>query len=93
LGLWLFSFIGRTEERAEYLSIPRGCEEELTALLNSAIQIEDKRNPGEVIKTEFNGCRKKQYPSEIRDYRPEHSLVWQHQFSQLWHCRGKRYAL
>jgi len=47
-----------TQETPEYLSIPRGCEDELLALLESAgasYQVEDKRNPGEPIAAEFNG--------------------------------------
>jgi hypothetical protein len=47
-----------TEESAEYLSIPRGCDEELLALLENAgatYQVEDKRNPGIPIVAEFNG--------------------------------------
>ena len=47
-----------TEETAAYLSIPRGCEDDLMALLdnaNAAYQIDDKRISGETIKVEFNG--------------------------------------
>jgi len=47
-----------TQETTEYLSIPRGCEDELLALLESAgasCQVEDKRNPGMPIAAEFNG--------------------------------------
>jgi len=47
-----------TEESEEYLSIPRGCEDELLALLENAeiaYRLEDKRNPGRHIAAEFNG--------------------------------------
>ena len=47
-----------TEETTEYLSIPRGCEEELLALLENtgaAYHVDDKRNPGVPIAANFNG--------------------------------------
>jgi superfamily II DNA or RNA helicase len=47
-----------TEESAEYLSIPRGCEAGLLTLLddaNAVYQAEDMRNPGEPIEVQFNG--------------------------------------
>lgn len=47
-----------TEETAQYLSIPRGCEDELLSLLSTAdtqYDIEDKRNLGTPIKVSFNG--------------------------------------
>jgi hypothetical protein len=47
-----------TQETPEYLSIPRGCEDELLALLEDAgasYQVEDKRNSGDPIAAEFNG--------------------------------------
>ena len=47
-----------TEENADYLSIPRGCEADLLTLLDSAnavYQVEDKRYPGETIEVQFNG--------------------------------------
>lgn len=50
--------IDTTEETSQYLSIPRGCEDDLLELLNSAnaqYEIDDKRNPGNPIKVDFNG--------------------------------------
>ena len=50
--------IDTTMETSQYLSIPRGCEDELLALLDSAkVQyiIDDKRNIGIPINAEFNG--------------------------------------
>lgn len=50
--------IDTTEETARYLSIPRGCEDDLLELLNSVnahFEVDDKRNPGEGIKVTFNG--------------------------------------
>jgi len=50
--------IDTTEETSQYLSIPRGCEDDLLELLNSAnaqYKIDDKRNPGNPIKVDFNG--------------------------------------
>ena len=50
--------IDLAEETSQYLSIPRGCEDELLSLLNSAgakFDIEDKRNSGISVKVSFNG--------------------------------------
>jgi len=47
-----------SEETARYLSIPRGCEDALLALLSDANTdyfVEDKRNPGQPTTAEFNG--------------------------------------
>ena len=47
-----------TEETPQYLSIPRGCEDDLIALLDNAnaqYSIDDKRNIGTTIDVEFNG--------------------------------------
>jgi hypothetical protein len=50
--------IDTSEETPQYLSIPRGCEDELLSLLESANAeyiIEDKRNCGIPIDVKFNG--------------------------------------
>ena len=50
--------INTTEETSQYLSIPRGCEDELLFLMNSAgaqYDIEDKRNHGIPVKVSFKG--------------------------------------
>ncbi|MDR3344988.1 MAG: DEAD/DEAH box helicase family protein [Oscillospiraceae bacterium] len=56
-----------TREGQEYLSLPRGCEEGLQALLDSAgvqINIDDKRNFGAKIHVDFNGeLRPEQLPA------------------------------
>jgi len=50
--------IDTTEETTQYLSIPRGCEDELFNLFdeaNAQYNIDDKRNAGIPIDVEFNG--------------------------------------
>lgn len=50
--------IDTTEETPQYLSIPRGCEDELIQMLDSAnarYTIEDRRNSGVSVDIEFNG--------------------------------------
>lgn len=50
--------IDTTEETSQYLSIPRGCEEDFLELLSSAnaqYEIDDKRNSGTPLKVDFNG--------------------------------------
>lgn len=55
------------EERNGYLTLPRGCEQSLTDLLNEAnaeYKITDKTNPGKVIDVQFNGAlRAEQQPA------------------------------
>ena len=59
--------ISAVEENDEYLGIPRGCEENLIDLLNSAnvnYTIEDKTNNGNIIDIAFNGnLRENQIPA------------------------------
>ncbi len=59
--------ISAVEENDEYLGIPRGCEENLINLLNSAnanYTIEDKTNNGNFIDVSFNGnLRENQIPA------------------------------
>lgn len=50
--------IDTTEEDKEYLSIPRGCEQELLALLDAAhaqYRVDDNRNQGIPVQATFNG--------------------------------------
>lgn len=50
--------ISCSDETAEYLCLPRGCEEDVKSLLNEFdidLEIVDKTNPGRSIKVEFNG--------------------------------------
>lgn len=50
--------IDTTEETPQYLSIPRGCEDDLMQMLenaNARYTVEDKRNSGISIDIEFNG--------------------------------------
>ncbi len=50
--------ISCSEETTEYLCLPRGCEEEVTSLLNKFdvdLEIDDKTNHGKKINIEFNG--------------------------------------
>ena len=50
--------IDKTSETSEYISIPRGCEDDLLWLLksvNADYIVEDKRNDGIKINVEFNG--------------------------------------
>ena len=59
--------ISAAEETEEYLGLPRGCEEGLVSLLDSAnanYLIEDKTNIGSKIDVSFNGnLREKQIPA------------------------------
>ena len=59
--------ISSVEETDEYLGIPRGCEENLIDLFNSAIAtytIENKTNCGDTIDVSFNGdLRENQIPA------------------------------
>ncbi len=59
--------ISTVEETEDYLGIPRGCEENLIALLNSAnanYTVEDKKNSGNNIDVTFNGSlRENQVPA------------------------------
>lgn len=47
--------IDTSEETAQYLCIPRGCKDNLTGLIPSTINYEDKRNSGNPINLRFNG--------------------------------------
>ncbi len=59
-----------SEETENYLSIPRGCYEDLITLLENnkvKIDLEDKRNPGEKIDVSFKGTLKENQNESLKE--------------------------